>query len=82
MLLVCYDMHGNVWEWCEDNWEENYIKLPVNGTALISRSEYSLPHGGSWFGVPGLCRSASRSYYYFDDDSFGFRVVCSGAART
>ena len=79
-----YDMHGNVWEWCEDDWQENYITAPINGTAFISLSNIKLLRGGSWVYNPGNCRSAYRygSYLADNDDLIGFRVVCSGAART
>ncbi|KHG42439.1 hypothetical protein OA07_05195 [Aphanizomenon flos-aquae 2012/KM1/D3] len=77
-----YDMHGNVWEWCEDDWQENYINAPINGSALISRSSKNLLRGGSWGFNPGNCRSAYRGDYYLDYDGIGFRVVCGGAART
>ena len=78
-----YDMHGNVWEWCEDDWQENYINAPINGSALISRSNMKLLRGGSWFSNPEHCRSAFRIDTYLDDlNTIGFRVVCSGAART
>ncbi|OBQ42484.1 MAG: hypothetical protein AN484_17445 [Aphanizomenon flos-aquae WA102] len=79
-----YDMHGNVWEWCEDDWQKNYINVPVNGSALISRSNIKLVRGGSWFDIPDLCRSAYRLNPNLDNyfDTIGFRVVCSGAART
>ncbi|GCL43954.1 bifunctional serine/threonine-protein kinase/formylglycine-generating enzyme family protein [Dolichospermum planctonicum] len=77
-----YDMHGNVWECCEDDWQENYINAPVNGSALISRSDYKLLRGGCWGSNPGDCRSACRGFNFLDDYGIGFRVVCSGAAMT
>ena len=44
--------NGNVWEWCEDDWQEDYINVPVNGSALISRSDWDckLLRGGLWCG--------------------------------
>jgi formylglycine-generating enzyme required for sulfatase activity len=80
-----YDMCGNVWEWCEDELHANYINAPADGSAwLDTNSKLRLLRGGSWHDAPGLCRSAFRVYYSLDDDNgpFGFRVVCSGAART
>ena len=75
-----YDMCGNVWEWCEDGWHENYINAPTDGSAWTSLStEYMLLRGGSWYGNAGRCRAAvragySRDYRYY---RFGFRVVSS-----
>ena len=79
-----YDMHGNVWEWCEDDWQENYINAPINGTALISLSNRNMLRGGSWRDFPDCCRSAFRGSNNLHVNSYeiGFRVVCSGAART
>jgi len=79
-----YDMHGNVWEWCQDDYKNDYINAPTDGSALTSPSRSAkLLRGGSWYDAPGNCRSAFR-YYNLDDydNPFGFRVVCSGAART
>jgi formylglycine-generating enzyme required for sulfatase activity len=77
-----HDMHGNVWEWCEDNWHKNYQGAPTDGSAWISGNDNDsqsvrLLRGGSWNYGPFNCRSAYRSrrsadisYYYV-----GFRVV-------
>ena len=82
-----YDMHGNVWEWCQDDWHNNYEGAPTDGSAWLDNEESSnrkLLRGGSWDGNPGNCRSAYRGSYFLDNDdlNIGFRVVCSGAART
>nr|NCR16237.1 formylglycine-generating enzyme family protein [Microcystis aeruginosa LL13-03] len=77
-----YDMSGNVWEWCEDDWHDSYIGAPNDGTAWIDNDNRSQPEkclrGGSWSNYPYFCRSAYRfrdlpvnlDYYY------GFRVAC------
>jgi formylglycine-generating enzyme required for sulfatase activity len=77
-----YDMSGNVWEWCEDDWHDSYAGAPDDGTAWIdndnrSQSEKCL-RGGSWDFYPYSCRSANRSRDCPDDHytDFGFRVAC------
>ena len=76
-----YDMHGNVWEWCEDDWHENYINAPTDGSAWNSRSGSStkMPRGGSWGRNARFCRAALRGRSSRDLRSrdFGFRVVSS-----
>ena len=76
-----YDMHGNVWEWCEDDWHENYINAPTDGSAWNSRSGNNTKtlRGGSWDPDAGYCRAA---YRYGDSrdsrgSACGFRVVSS-----
>ena len=80
-----YDMHGNVWEWCLDQWHKTYEEAPIDGSAWISsgESEFRVLRGGSWGDYPGLCRSAIRDDSSPDDRGSydGFRVVC-GSART
>ncbi|MFN7569582.1 MAG: SUMF1/EgtB/PvdO family nonheme iron enzyme, partial [Microcystis sp.] len=80
-----YDMSGNVWEWCEDNWHNNYIGAPKDGSAwLTNDNDYQIVRGGSWYDNPDGCRSAFRSLNYRRGNDFnglGFRVVC-GAGRT
>ena len=80
-----YDMHGNVWEWCQDDWHDNYINAPKDGSAWTSQSgNNKLLRGGSWGTDPKHCRSAYRDLNDLDYNNYpiGFRVVCSGAART
>ncbi|MFM6081497.1 MAG: SUMF1/EgtB/PvdO family nonheme iron enzyme, partial [Dolichospermum sp.] len=75
-----YDMHGNVWEWCQDDWHNNYEGAPTDGSAWISNNTKSdkLLRGGSWLVIPEYCRSAYRSSNGagFDNNYSGFRVVC------
>ncbi len=83
-----YDMHGNVWEWCQDHWHGNYEgDPPTDGSAWLFSGERNKDYrtrvlrGGSWYLNPRNCRSAcrndnlpgARNVYY------GFRVVCSAA---
>lgn len=78
-----FDMHGNVREWCEDIWHENYDGAPEDGSAWLSGGEPSrrVLRGGSWGDDYGLCSSDDRRSYDWspDFDSFkrriGFRVV-------
>ena len=79
-----YDMSGNVWEWCEDNWHDNYKNAPKDGSAWLIKDNYSqILRGGSWSVNPDSCRSADRGNNYRRGPYFngGFRVVC-GAGRT
>ncbi len=74
-----YDMHGNVWEWCEDDWHENYQSAQEYGSAWRSESSNKkVIRGGSWNNIPSYCRSAIRDRYTRDDRDYGigFRVVC------
>ena len=76
-----YDMHGNVWEWCQDDWHGNYKNAPDDGKPWVdNRSRYVVLRGGSWFNTPDICRSASRIIFFLARDFYfdvsGFRVVC------
>jgi formylglycine-generating enzyme required for sulfatase activity len=72
-----YDMHGNVWEWCQDNWHDNYDDAPTDGIAWSGNNTNRVMRGGSWKERPRLCRSAYRRNYITLDNDNGFRVVCS-----
>jgi len=75
------DMHGNVWEWCLDQWHDSYEGAPADGSAWLSMGGEDvtrLLRGGSWYRVPHYCRSAYRDRNHPDDRNQykGFRVCC------
>ncbi|AFY36276.1 SUMF1/EgtB/PvdO family nonheme iron enzyme [Calothrix sp. PCC 7507] len=83
-----YDMHGNVWEWCLDDWHSDYAGAPIDGSHWFDdNNNYSqkqgkaVLRGGSWDFHPVLCRSASRNDFGgrrgYRNYNIGFRVVCA-----
>jgi len=83
-LWGLYDVHGNVWEWCEDDWHGNYQGAPTDGRAWNnnhSQTAYRVCRGGSWYDTPAYCRSANRYCHYRDsgDNYYGFRLVLSSS---
>ncbi len=78
-----YDMHGNVWEWCAEQWHSNYEGAPTDGSAWIDANDnnnrsHRLLRGGSWMDSPENCccayrNSTSPEYSYY---VIGLRVVC------
>jgi formylglycine-generating enzyme required for sulfatase activity len=87
-----HDMHGNVWEWCLDDWHGSYEGAPVDGCAWLDGGDGQssnreggtrllrtrLLRGGSWGSGPRFCRSAYRNHLVpdFAGIGLGFRVVC------
>ncbi|SFK26717.1 Formylglycine-generating enzyme, required for sulfatase activity, contains SUMF1/FGE domain [Nitrosomonas aestuarii] len=53
-----YDMYGNVWEWCQDTWHDNYQGAPADGSSW--ETDNSVLRGGAWFSGGWNCRSADR----------------------
>ncbi|MEH2191090.1 MAG: formylglycine-generating enzyme family protein [Nostoc sp.] len=74
-----YDMHGNVWEWCQDdcNGNYNYINAPIDGSGWIGQSIDKRLRGGSYNIYPSHCRSAFRALHRHNVryPVLGFRIV-------
>ena len=73
-----HDVHGNVWEWVQDCWNDGYAGAPRDGSAWESGNcSMRVLRGGSWRGTPGLLRSANRSRFpsAARNNDIGFRVA-------
>ena len=73
-----HDVHGNVWEWVQDCWNNSYAGAPSDGSARESRNcSLRVLRGGSWRGTPKLLRSANRSGFpsAARNNDVGFRVA-------
>ena len=56
-----YDMHGNVYEWCEGKYHHSYVGAPADGSAWIDGKSWEhIVRGGSYRSEPRHCRSAYR----------------------
>jgi formylglycine-generating enzyme required for sulfatase activity len=73
-----YDMHGNVWEWCAD-WYDDYPIIAVTDPTGPTVGSFRVFRGGSWNFVAAYCRSADRSGIdpSFRDFGSGLRVAVS-----
>lgn len=80
-----YDLHGNVWEWCEDHWHKNYQNAPESGKCWLEKNHNpesdNLPRvirGGSWDDTAYYCRCGVRLWAlpHFKGKLIGFRVAC------
>jgi len=91
-----YDLHGNVWEWCQDRYlDTSYRSLtkefgkqpavdPLNTQAGDQHGQWRVIRGGSWCNGPILCRSATRGFFDAPQAAcyLGFRVVREVAERS
>jgi formylglycine-generating enzyme required for sulfatase activity len=77
--LGIYDLSGNVWECCEDQWHGDYKGAPTDGTAWVDKDKgpHRILRGGTFLGEPRYCRAAFRFLGTPDDRNLfiGFRLV-------
>ncbi|MEE9302764.1 MAG: formylglycine-generating enzyme family protein [Thiotrichaceae bacterium] len=77
-LWGLFGVHGNVWEWVEDCWHDNYEGAPKDGSVWQEAScDRRVVRGGGWLSIPQDIRSANRFRFYPDEASFstGFRIA-------
>jgi formylglycine-generating enzyme required for sulfatase activity len=76
------DVHGNVWEWTQDSWDQAFYgtfqeKAAINPSSPFSTGSQRVLRGGSWGSHPLSCRSSARYAYppEYRAEGIGFRVV-------
>jgi formylglycine-generating enzyme required for sulfatase activity len=75
-----HDMHGNVFEWCQDAFTTNYRDAPADGSAVMSyKATTRIYRGGSFFNLAQMTRCSSRSYGLYTErkENIGLRPACS-----
>jgi len=81
-----YDMHGNVWQWCNDYYSENYYsESPKENPRGPATGKMRVLRGGAWDSPADKCRAAYRHKEFpvysdacFGADSYGFRRALNG----
>jgi formylglycine-generating enzyme required for sulfatase activity len=72
-----YDMHGNVWEWCQDLYHDYLDHTGRRMSVEDIKTPSRVRRGGSWYGKGNSCRSANRNYGHPGSkfQTTGFRLV-------
>jgi len=73
-----FDVHGNVWEWCADPWQQR-----LDMSSAQSQSTDRVVRGGSWVADPEDARSACRSWWHqsFRSRNLGFRFAIRSSSH-
>lgn len=71
-----HGMHGNVWEWCWDSYQE-YDPAPATDPSFSEAGAARVARGGSWATEAAQCRSAARANYtpWHKHNNVGFRIA-------
>jgi formylglycine-generating enzyme required for sulfatase activity len=75
-----YNVHGNVWEWCEDIWHPGYDGAPADGSAWTFNAAADgsrVVRGGAWYNHPKILRAANRDKGTGEGHGLGFRLARS-----
>ncbi len=85
-----YDLHGNVWEWCADDWHDSYERASPDSQIWLKDIKNheedgeinKLLRGGSWRNYAGGCRAADRFGFNAREQSFivGFRLLLASSS--
>ena len=79
-LMVLHDMHGNVWEWVQDCYNDSYVGAPSDGRAWTGGDcSLRVRRGGSWYNGPGGQRSATRTMSSRSDSKANARGISLGS---
>jgi len=75
--LGIYDMSGNVLEWCQDWWAEDYEKSQNNNPKGPDYGESRVMRGGSWYNDEYSCRCTDRGnrFPFNRSNNIGFRLA-------
>jgi formylglycine-generating enzyme required for sulfatase activity len=79
-----YDLHGYIWEWCQDSWHDSYSGAPADGSAWVEQgSKERVIRGGAWSAPAESATSAFRMRAAIEarSDGIGFRCVKAEEGR-
>lgn len=79
-----YDVHGNVWQWCSDWYDEGYYTVsPRKNPTGPSEGKKRVLRGGSWLNRGQECRASDRLALEPDEKyhNVGFRIVCEETGK-